>query len=73
MARWLVTAPYNAKTIQPLQGHFDGPNQISISNIAAAKILKSPYYWSAPEPYLGNKVSIQKKIGCLPQRYFIPV
>uniref|UniRef100_A0ABM5GDG7 Laminin subunit alpha-1 isoform X1 n=1 Tax=Pogona vitticeps TaxID=103695 RepID=A0ABM5GDG7_9SAUR len=57
MASWLVTAPYSSKTIQPQQGDFDGPNQISINNIAAGRILQSPYYWSAPELYLGNKLT----------------
>ncbi|XP_062987367.1 laminin subunit alpha-1 [Elgaria multicarinata webbii] len=57
MNGWLVTDPYTSKTIQPQQGHFEGPRQISINNIAAAKILKSPYYWSAPKPYLGNKLT----------------
>ncbi|XP_033010826.1 laminin subunit alpha-1 [Lacerta agilis] len=57
MAGWLVTAPLTTKTIQPQQDQFDGPHQISINNIAAAKILKSPYYWSAPKPYIGNKLT----------------
>ncbi|XP_053105976.1 laminin subunit alpha-1 isoform X2 [Hemicordylus capensis] len=57
MDGWLVTVPYTSKTIQPQQDQFDGPRQISINNIAAAKILKHPYYWSAPKPYLGNKLT----------------
>ncbi|KAJ6662205.1 hypothetical protein lerEdw1_012672 [Lerista edwardsae] len=57
MDGWLVTAPYTSKTIQPQKGQFDGPRQISLDNMAAAKILKTPYYWSAPKPYLGNKLT----------------
>ncbi|XP_077208858.1 laminin subunit alpha-1 isoform X1 [Paroedura picta] len=57
MGGWMVTSPYISKTVQPQQGQFDGPHQISIDNIAAAKFLKSPYYWSAPQPYLGNKLT----------------
>nr|XP_060631057.1 laminin subunit alpha-1 [Anolis sagrei ordinatus] len=57
MAGWLVTAPYTSKTIESQHVQLDGPHQISINNIAVAKILKSPYYWSAPKPYLGNKLT----------------
>ncbi|XP_060099959.1 laminin subunit alpha-1 [Heteronotia binoei] len=56
MGGWTVTSPYTSKTVQP-QEQFDGPHQISINNIAATKFLKSPYYWSAPQPYLGNKLT----------------
>lgn len=58
MGGWLVTSPYSSETVQPEEGQFDRPHQISINNIAAVKFLKSPYYWSAPQLYLGNKVSI---------------
>uniref|UniRef100_A0A8C8SLQ1 Laminin subunit alpha-2 n=1 Tax=Pelusios castaneus TaxID=367368 RepID=A0A8C8SLQ1_9SAUR len=61
MTGWLVTDLVTEKSVPPQQGHFDGPHQISINNTAAVKILKSTYYWSAPESYLGNKVSSQSK------------
>lgn len=57
MTGWLITDLYNAKGVQPQRGQFDGPRQISINNSDAVKVLKHTYYWSAPEPYLGNKVS----------------
>uniref|UniRef100_A0A674JA14 Laminin subunit alpha-1 n=1 Tax=Terrapene triunguis TaxID=2587831 RepID=A0A674JA14_9SAUR len=57
MAGWLVTDLYTEKSVEPQQGQFDGPHQISVNNTAAVKILKSTYYWSAPEPYLGNKLT----------------
>ncbi|XP_008118175.2 laminin subunit alpha-1 isoform X1 [Anolis carolinensis] len=57
MAGWMVTAPYTSKTVEPQPVQLDGPHQISIHNIAVAKILKPPYYWSAPKPYLGNKLT----------------
>lgn len=61
MGRWLVTDLYNPNTVQPQQGQLDRSHQISINNTMAMKILKPTYYWSAPEPYLGNKVSFQIK------------
>ncbi|XP_038249040.1 laminin subunit alpha-1 [Dermochelys coriacea] len=57
MAGWLVTDLYTEKRVEPQQGQFAGPHQISVNNTAAVKILKSTYYWSAPEPYLGNKLT----------------
>ncbi|KAF7245201.1 Laminin subunit alpha-1 [Varanus komodoensis] len=57
MAGWLVTAPYVSRTVQPQLVQSDGLHQIRINNNEAAKILKSPYYWSAPESYLGNKLT----------------
>ncbi|EMP33411.1 Laminin subunit alpha-1 [Chelonia mydas] len=57
MAGWLVTDLYTEKRLEPQQGQFAGPHQISVNNTAAVKILKSTYYWSAPEPYLGNKLT----------------
>uniref|UniRef100_A0A8C3LGM6 Basement membrane-specific heparan sulfate proteoglycan core protein n=1 Tax=Chrysolophus pictus TaxID=9089 RepID=A0A8C3LGM6_CHRPC len=57
MTGWLITDLYNAKGVQPQRGQFDGPRQISINNTDAVKILKHTYYWSAPEPYLGNKLT----------------
>lgn len=59
MTGWLVTDLSNAKRVQPQRNQFDGPRQISINNTEAVKVLKHTYYWSAPEPYLGNKVSSQ--------------
>ncbi|GAB0182708.1 laminin subunit alpha-1 [Grus japonensis] len=57
MTGWLVTDLYNARSVQPQQSEFDGPRQISINNTEAVKVLKHTYYWSAPEPYLGNKLT----------------
>uniref|UniRef100_A0A8V0X4B6 Laminin subunit alpha-1 n=2 Tax=Gallus gallus TaxID=9031 RepID=A0A8V0X4B6_CHICK len=57
MTGWLITDLYNAKGVQPQRGQFDGPRQISINNSDAVKVLKHTYYWSAPEPYLGNKLT----------------
>uniref|UniRef100_A0A8B9ZI22 Laminin subunit alpha-2 n=1 Tax=Anas platyrhynchos TaxID=8839 RepID=A0A8B9ZI22_ANAPL len=56
MTGWLVTDLYNTRGVQPQQSQLDGPHQISINNSEAVKVLKHTYYWSAPEPYLGNKV-----------------
>uniref|UniRef100_A0A8B9DL87 Laminin subunit alpha-1 n=1 Tax=Anser cygnoides TaxID=8845 RepID=A0A8B9DL87_ANSCY len=57
MTGWLVTDLYNARGVQPQQSQLDGPHQISINNTEAVKVLKHTYYWSAPEPYLGNKLT----------------
>ncbi|KGL79776.1 Laminin subunit alpha-1, partial [Tinamus guttatus] len=57
MTGWLVTDLYNTKSVQPQRSQFDGPRQISINNTEAVKVLKQTYYWSAPEPYLGNKLT----------------
>uniref|UniRef100_A0A8C5X3Z9 Laminin subunit alpha 1 n=1 Tax=Malurus cyaneus samueli TaxID=2593467 RepID=A0A8C5X3Z9_9PASS len=57
MAGWLVTDLYNARSVQPQRSQFDGPRQISINNTEAVKALKHTYYWSAPEAYLGNKLT----------------
>uniref|UniRef100_A0A8C3PRK5 Basement membrane-specific heparan sulfate proteoglycan core protein n=1 Tax=Calidris pygmaea TaxID=425635 RepID=A0A8C3PRK5_9CHAR len=57
MTGWLVTDLYNARSVEPQRSQFDGPRQISINNTEAVKVLKHTYYWSAPEPYLGNKLT----------------
>uniref|UniRef100_A0A8C0ES47 Laminin subunit alpha-1 n=1 Tax=Bubo bubo TaxID=30461 RepID=A0A8C0ES47_BUBBB len=57
MTGWLVTDLYNARSVQPQRSQFDGPRQISINNTEAVKVLKHTYYWSAPETYLGNKLT----------------
>ncbi|OXB66455.1 hypothetical protein ASZ78_007505 [Callipepla squamata] len=57
MTGWLITDLYNARSVQPHRSQFDGLHQISINNTDAVKVLKHTYYWSAPEPYLGNKLT----------------
>ncbi|NXI37250.1 LAMA1 protein, partial [Galbula dea] len=57
MTGWLVTDLYHARRVQPQQSQFDGAHQISINNTQAVKELKPTYYWSAPEAYLGNKLT----------------
>ncbi|XP_032036850.1 laminin subunit alpha-1 [Aythya fuligula] len=57
MTGWLVTDLYNTRGVQPQRSQLDGPHQISINNSEAVKVLKNTYYWLAPEPYLGNKLT----------------
>uniref|UniRef100_A0A670YJF6 Laminin subunit alpha-1 n=1 Tax=Pseudonaja textilis TaxID=8673 RepID=A0A670YJF6_PSETE len=57
MIGWEVTTLYSSKTIQPQEDHFDKSHQISINDTEVAKVLKPPYYWSAPKSYLGNKLT----------------
>lgn len=57
MNGWFLTDIPGLARIAPQQDSFDGPQQLSINNVAARSILPLVYYWSAPSPYLGNKVS----------------
>ncbi|XP_074843522.1 laminin subunit alpha-1 isoform X4 [Carettochelys insculpta] len=57
MSGWLVTDLDTKRSVEPQQGPFDRPHQISVNNTATVKILKSTYYWLAPEAYLGNKLT----------------
>uniref|UniRef100_A0A8C6VI31 Laminin subunit alpha 2 n=1 Tax=Naja naja TaxID=35670 RepID=A0A8C6VI31_NAJNA len=58
MNGWHLTDEWGLARITPQQDTFDGPQQLSISNTVARTVLQPIYYWSAPSPYLGNKVSI---------------
>lgn len=57
MNGWHLTDVAGRARVTPQQDSFDGPQQLSISNVAARTALQQIYYWSAPSPYLGNKVS----------------
>lgn len=57
MSGWHLTDLSGLIKVTPQQDSFDGPQQLSIGNVAARKVLPLIYYWSAPSPYLGNKVS----------------
>uniref|UniRef100_A0A670YYY9 Laminin subunit alpha 2 n=1 Tax=Pseudonaja textilis TaxID=8673 RepID=A0A670YYY9_PSETE len=48
---------HTSNKITPQQDTFDGPQQLSISNTVARTVLQPIYYWSAPSPYLGNKIT----------------
>ncbi|XP_043920288.1 laminin subunit alpha-2 isoform X4 [Protopterus annectens] len=57
MSGWYLTGLSDSAYIFPRQDSFDGPQQLSVSHSEARRVLSSPYYWSAPSPYLGNKVT----------------
>ncbi|XP_062980764.1 laminin subunit alpha-2 isoform X3 [Elgaria multicarinata webbii] len=57
MNGWYLTDVPGHTRVTPQQDSFDGPQQLSISNTAVRSILQQIYYWSAPSPYLGNKLT----------------
>uniref|UniRef100_A0A803TQL9 Laminin subunit alpha 2 n=1 Tax=Anolis carolinensis TaxID=28377 RepID=A0A803TQL9_ANOCA len=58
MNGWYLTDLPARARVAPQQDKFDGVEQLSVNNIAARTFLPQIYYWSAPRPYLGNKVSV---------------
>nr|XP_060609322.1 laminin subunit alpha-2 isoform X5 [Anolis sagrei ordinatus] len=57
MNGWYLTDLPAAARVAPQQDKLDGAEQLSINNIAARTFLPQIYYWSAPRPYLGNKIT----------------
>ncbi|NWX11325.1 LAMA2 protein, partial [Caloenas nicobarica] len=57
MNGWYLTGLPGLIRVVPKQKQFDGHQQLSISNVAARKVLPQTYFWSAPSSYLGNKVA----------------
>ncbi|XP_054830970.1 laminin subunit alpha-2 [Eublepharis macularius] len=57
MTGWYLTDVPGLARVTPQQDSFDGPQQLSINNVAARSLLQQIYYWSAPSPYLGNKIT----------------
>uniref|UniRef100_A0A2I3HGG1 Laminin subunit alpha-2 n=1 Tax=Nomascus leucogenys TaxID=61853 RepID=A0A2I3HGG1_NOMLE len=56
MSGWYLTDLSGRIRVAPQQDDLDSPQQISISNADARQALPHSYYWSAPAPYLGNKL-----------------
>uniref|UniRef100_A0A2K6NZ65 Laminin subunit alpha-2 n=1 Tax=Rhinopithecus roxellana TaxID=61622 RepID=A0A2K6NZ65_RHIRO len=56
MSGWYLTDLSGRIRVAPQQDDSDSPQQISISNAEARQALPHSYYWSAPAPYLGNKL-----------------
>uniref|UniRef100_A0A8D0L6L7 Laminin subunit alpha-2 n=1 Tax=Sphenodon punctatus TaxID=8508 RepID=A0A8D0L6L7_SPHPU len=65
MNGWYLTDLTGLRRVTPQQDSFDGRQQLSISNVAARGLLQQVYYWSAPIPYLGNKVSADGPCLCV--------
>ncbi|NWI15207.1 LAMA2 protein, partial [Crypturellus soui] len=57
MNGWYLTDLPGLIRVTPKQKIFGGHQQLSISNVAARKVLPQTYYWSAPSSYLGNKIT----------------
>lgn len=57
MNGWYLAGLPGLIRVTPKQKNSGGRQQLSISNVAARKVLPQTYYWSAPSSYLGNKVS----------------
>ncbi|KAM5218754.1 laminin subunit alpha-1 isoform 1-T1 [Hipposideros larvatus] len=57
MAGWLVTNLISPNKIPSQQDVLGGRHQVSINNTVVMQSLTSKYYWSAPEAYLGNKLT----------------
>uniref|UniRef100_A0A8B9QCV0 Laminin subunit alpha 2 n=1 Tax=Apteryx owenii TaxID=8824 RepID=A0A8B9QCV0_APTOW len=57
MNGWYLTDLPGLIRVTPKQKSFGGRQQLSISNVAASKVLPQTYYWSAPSSYLGNKIT----------------
>ncbi|MBZ3888985.1 Laminin subunit alpha-1 [Sciurus carolinensis] len=57
MSGWLVTDLVSSSKIHSQQEALSGRHQISINNTMVMQRLTSKYYWSAPEAYLGNKLT----------------
>uniref|UniRef100_A0A8B9U8F8 Laminin subunit alpha-2 n=1 Tax=Anas zonorhyncha TaxID=75864 RepID=A0A8B9U8F8_9AVES len=57
MNGWYLAGLPGLIRVTPKQKNIGGRQQLSISNVAARKVLPQTYYWSAPSSYLGNKVT----------------
>ncbi|XP_052025259.1 LOW QUALITY PROTEIN: laminin subunit alpha-2 [Apodemus sylvaticus] len=56
MHGWYLTDLPGRIQVAPQPDSPDSPQQISISNSEARRSLPDGYYWSAPAPYLGNRL-----------------
>uniref|UniRef100_A0A452E6V7 Laminin subunit alpha-2 n=1 Tax=Capra hircus TaxID=9925 RepID=A0A452E6V7_CAPHI len=57
MSGWYLTDISGRIRVSPQLDDLDPPQQISISSVEARQALPQSYYWSAPAPYLGNKLT----------------
>uniref|UniRef100_A0A8C0Q579 Laminin subunit alpha-2 n=1 Tax=Canis lupus familiaris TaxID=9615 RepID=A0A8C0Q579_CANLF len=57
MRGWYLTDISGRIRVAPQQDDVDPPQQISVSSLEAHRALAQGYYWSAPAPYLGNKLA----------------
>ncbi|XP_062043247.1 laminin subunit alpha-2 [Lepus europaeus] len=57
MNGWYLTDISGRTQVAPQRDSLYSPEQISISNAQVRQALPNSYYWSAPAPYLGNKLA----------------
>lgn len=57
MSGWYLTDISGHIRVAPQLDDLDPPQQISISSVEARQALPQSYFWSAPAPYLGNKLT----------------
>ncbi|XP_012581228.1 PREDICTED: laminin subunit alpha-1 [Condylura cristata] len=57
MSGWLVTDLIHPRKIPSQQDVLGRQHQININNTMVTQRLASKYYWSAPDAYLGNKLT----------------
>ncbi|EPY82235.1 laminin subunit alpha-2 isoform a precursor [Camelus ferus] len=57
MSGWYLTDISGRVRVAPQRDDLDPPQQISFSSLEARGALPQDYYWSAPAPYLGNKLT----------------
>ncbi|XP_045150594.1 laminin subunit alpha-2 isoform X3 [Echinops telfairi] len=58
MSGWYVTDITGHTRVAPQQGDADASQELSISSAEARHTLPPDHYWSAPAPYLGNKLTV---------------
>nr|XP_023418495.1 laminin subunit alpha-1 [Cavia porcellus] len=73
MNGWLVTDLVSGRKIKSQQEAVGGRPQISISHAEVTQRLGARYYWSAPEAYLGNKLTAFGGLLKYTVSYNIPV
>ncbi|XP_028622252.1 laminin subunit alpha-2 [Grammomys surdaster] len=56
MHGWYLTDLSGRIRVNPQLDNPDSPQQISVSNAEARRALPDGYYWTAPAPYLGNRL-----------------
>ncbi|XP_043313066.1 laminin subunit alpha-2 isoform X1 [Cervus canadensis] len=57
MSGWYLTDLSGRIRVTAQLEDLDSPQQVSISSVEARRALPQSYYWSAPAPYLGNKLT----------------
>ncbi|XP_069052056.1 laminin subunit alpha-2 isoform X1 [Lepisosteus oculatus] len=57
MSGWFLTGQTGGEKVWPLHSAYAESQELSVNNEDARQVLPPLYYWSAPAPYLGNKLA----------------